>query len=104
MTSIERSIVRFHRRLEDDEHHRYRSWGHCFRWFRERNRIRSEQGIKHSALQLGFYLASWGMYRGSGSGFLLWKNYRIHRYAVREVLKPEYDRGFRGERIVRDGA
>ncbi len=43
----------------------------------------------YAALQLGFYLASWGMYRGSG--FLLWKDYRIHRYAVRELLKPKYD-------------
>jgi len=92
MTSIERTIDQFHRRLEGDEHHRYRSWGHCFRWFRQRKRIRFEQGIEHSALQLGFYLASWGMYRGSGSGFLLWKDYRIHRYAVRELLKPKYDR------------
>ena len=29
------------------------------------------------------------MYRGSS--FLLWKDYKIHRYAIREVLRPEYD-------------
>ena len=80
--NIERPIVRLHRSLAVDRHHRYRSWGHCYRYFARRRRIRSAQGIDHGALQLGFYLASWGMYRGSS--FLLWKDYRIHRYAVRE--------------------
>lgn len=89
MAHIERAIMRLHRSLAVDEHHRYRSWGHCYRYFRQRKRIRAEQDIDHAALQLGFYLASWGMYRGSS--FLLWKDYRIHRYAVRELLKPKYD-------------
>jgi len=88
MVSIERPILRLHRSLAVDEHHRYRSWGHCYRYFRQRKRIRAEQDIAHAALQLGFYLASWGMYRNS---FLLWKDYRIHMYAVRELLKQKYD-------------
>jgi hypothetical protein len=29
------------------------------------------------------------MYRGSS--FLLWKDFRIHRFAVRELLQPRYD-------------
>jgi hypothetical protein len=38
----------------------------------------------HSALSLAFYLASWGMYRGSS--FLLQHDYRIHRAVVDYLL------------------
>lgn len=41
------------------------------------------------SLQLAYYLASWGMLRGSS--FLLWKDYKIHIPMVKEMLKPEYD-------------
>jgi len=51
--------------------------------------LRERRDPDGSALQLAFYLASWGMYRGSA--FLLQKDCRIHRLAVREVLRPRYD-------------
>jgi hypothetical protein len=89
MAHIERTILRLHRSLELDRHHRYRSWGHCYRYFRQRSWLRAQRDRDQAALHLGFYLASWGMYRGSG--FLLWKDYKIHRYAVQELLKPEFD-------------
>lgn len=38
------------------------------------------------SLQLAYYLASWGMLRGSS--FLLWKDYKIHIPMVKEMLKP----------------
>ena len=38
---------------------------------------------------LMFYLASWGMYRGSS--FLLQKDYKIHIPVVEEVLKTKYN-------------
>ena len=41
------------------------------------------------SLHLAFYLASWGMYRGSS--FLLQKDYKVLSPVVEEVLKPEYD-------------
>lgn len=41
------------------------------------------------SLQLAFYLASWGMYRGSS--FLLQKDYKVHIPAVEELMKGEYD-------------
>lgn len=89
MLNIERAVLRFHRRLSADPCHRYRSWGHCYRYFRRRAQIRADHRSDQGALHLAFYLASWGMYRGSG--FLLWKDFRIHRWAVREVLDPRYD-------------
>ena len=40
-------------------------------------------------LNLAFYLASWGMYRGSS--FLLQKDYRVHKAAVMEMQDPKYN-------------
>ncbi len=40
-------------------------------------------------LHLAFYLASWGMYRGSS--FLLQKDYRVHYDVVKEILNERYN-------------
>jgi hypothetical protein len=51
---------------------RYTSFDYCFNYFqshRERDevaRLAAPEGMQASCLQLGFYLASWGMFRGSG--------------------------------------
>ncbi len=67
--------------LEDKDGHRYRSWEHCFNAF---NNTDLPNDIL--SLHLGFYLASWGMYRGSSG--LLWKDYTIHLKAV-EIIKNQ---------------
>lgn len=41
-----------------------------------------------AALNLGFYLASWGMYRGSS--FLLQKDYKVHVGAVKIIQDERY--------------
>jgi hypothetical protein len=64
--------------IVEDPYHRYRSWDHCFRAF-----SLSEESEIH-VLELAFYLASWGMYRGSSG--LLQKNYLIHKGAVDILL------------------
>jgi hypothetical protein len=89
MRKIERTIIRFHKQLLHDRHHRYRSWSHCYHYFKRREQLRTRDDLDESAIRLGFYLASWGMYRGSG--FLLWKDYRIHLKVVRELMRPEHD-------------
>lgn len=83
--------MRFYRDSESYSHHRYKSWEHCYRYFLQRERIRADgdRGIDHAALHLGFFLASWGMYRGSA--FLLQRDYKIHTHAVRVLLREEYD-------------
>src|SRR4051812_12697232 len=85
---IEKRISRFHSKLARDQFHRYRSWEHCYRHFRRIGRIRTDADVDAAALQLGFYLASWGMYRGSS--FLLWKDYTIHKSAVRLLREKEF--------------
>ncbi|MEP7211666.1 MAG: hypothetical protein ABI791_01225 [Acidobacteriota bacterium] len=44
---------------------RYTSFDYCFNYFRPSNDLTKD--IEKSCLELGFYLASWGMYRGSSA-------------------------------------
>ena len=71
-----------------NENGRSRSWEHCYRVFRDA-RIDPSPDYDYLSLHLAFYLASWGMYRGSS--FLLQKDYKVLSPIVEKVLKPEYD-------------
>lgn len=70
------------------ENGRSRSWEHCYRVFRDA-RTDPSPNYDYLSLHLAFYLASWGMYRGSS--FLLQKDYKVLSPVVEKVLKPEYD-------------
>lgn len=72
-----------------DSHGRYFSWEHCYRAFIENRDTNDEHIIDHLALHLAFYLASWGMYRGSS--FLLQKDYKVHIPVVRIIQDKKYD-------------
>ncbi len=71
-----------------DENGRSRSWEHCYRVFRDA-RTDPSPDCDYLSLHLAFYLASWGMYRGSS--FLLQKDYKVLVPIVEKILKPEYD-------------
>ena len=71
-----------------NENGRSRSWEHCYRVFRDA-RTAPSPDYDYLSLHLAFYLASWGMYRGSS--FLLQKDYKVHTPIVEEILKPEYN-------------
>ncbi len=82
------SSTSFYNDLKKDPYGRYRSWEHCYSNFyhvREKNNI----DVDYLSLQLAFYLASWGMYRGSS--FLLQKDYKIHVPVVEKLLNKKYD-------------
>lgn len=64
-----------------DEFHRYKSWNNCHQSFGA-----STQTEIH-ILELAFYLASWGMYRGSSG--LLQKNHLIHKGTVDILFSKE---------------
>ncbi|GAF93552.1 unnamed protein product, partial [marine sediment metagenome] len=82
------NILLFHQQLLDDPNHRYRSWEHCYSHFQKHQSFSSEEDIDLATLHLAFYLASWGMYRGSSG--LLQKDYRVHTPVVRELLDDRY--------------
>lgn len=71
-----------------NENGRSRSWEHCYRVFRDA-RTNPSPDYDYLSLHLAFYLASWGMYRGSS--FLLQKDYKVLLPIVEEILKSEYD-------------
>ena len=70
--------------LKQDENNRYQSWKHCYEAFGDITKDND-----YLALHLGFYLASWGMYRGSTG--LLQKDYKIHIGAVKIVKEYHKD-------------
>lgn len=54
---------------------RARSWDFCYEHFRDTDRVQSD--LQASCMQLGYYLASWGMLRGST---YLFKNTNARHY------------------------
>lgn len=78
----------FYEDARANENGRSRSWEHCYRVFRDA-RIDPSPDCDYLSLHLAFYLASWGMYRGSS--FLLQKDYKVLVPIVEKILKPEYD-------------
>lgn len=75
---------------------RYKSWEWCYQAFadgrkkyKQADEKQKEEIIDGLALHLAFYLASWGMYRGSA--FLLQRDYKTHVAAVKILLDEQYD-------------
>lgn len=82
------AAMQFYESCQEEPNGRYRSWEHCYRAFCQA-REQEVPDIDYLSLQLAFYLASWGMYRGSS--FLLQRDYTVHQPVVEELLKPTYD-------------
>jgi hypothetical protein len=75
---IAETILAMHNESLIDCHNRLRSWDHCYSFFQS-----GPDDDERASLHLAFYLASWGMYRGSS--FLLQKDYLIHLDAVKKL-------------------
>lgn len=86
--SIADNIRKYYDDIAADEHHRYRSWEHCYRFFRRMGPSEAKRNRDEAALQLGFYLASWGMYRGSS--FLLQRAYTAHYGVIDNLASPQF--------------
>lgn len=78
--------------LKEDPNGRYRSWEYCYKAFHDVREV-DNVDVYYLSLQLAFYLANWGKYRGSS--FLLQKDYKIHIPIIEELLKSEYNPLFR---------
>ncbi|MDE6016744.1 MAG: hypothetical protein K2H41_13830 [Acetatifactor sp.] len=72
-----------------DLHGRYMSWRHCYNAFVVNRNSADEKMLDYLALHLAFYLASWGMYRGSS--FLLQKDYKVHIPVVKILVDKKFD-------------
>lgn len=68
---------------------RYASFDYCYNYFQSFHEQRKEreladaQHIQESCLQIGFYLASWGMFRGKS--FLLQRSYKYFEPLIYEI-------------------
>ena len=70
--------------------HRFASWDYCYglaQCLYARKRELTDSDYDYMALNLAFYLASWGMYRGSS--FLLDKSYKIHIEPVKLIFSND---------------
>ena len=74
----------------ENEYHRGQSWEYCYGFFRNYKKFGDDKELLDlAALHLGFFLASWGMLRGSS--FLLQTNYKYYVPVVRVLINPKYD-------------
>src|SRR6185503_5876837 len=87
--TIPQNVQAYHGKIRDNVPWRYRSLEHCFGYFRRQGPVAVKAERETAALQLGFYLASWGMYRGSGR--LLQYDYTVHLPVVDALAEAEFD-------------
>ena len=82
--------LKFYNKLREDENGRYRSWEYCYKIFNDAHKSNNvdDNFIDYLCLHLSFYLASWGMYRGSS--FLLQRDYKVHKEAIKVILEKKY--------------
>ena len=84
-----RCIRTYFNETVEDPHGRYLSWQHCYNAFTTNRGNSDESTLDYLSLHLAFYLASWGMYRGSS--FLLQKDYKVHIPVVKIIMEERYD-------------
>ncbi len=86
---ILKNVNNFYNRLNANENHRFRSWEHCYSAFYDVIKNKNKPDYDYLALHLAFYLASWGMYRGSS--FLLQYDYKVHIEPIKNyILDSKY--------------
>ena len=73
------SVEKYLSNMVQDSNHRFKSWEYCYTAFGNLD------SVDYLSLHLAFYLASWGMYRGSCG--ILWKDYTFHMDAVNIIRK-----------------
>ncbi len=71
------------------EHDRERSWEHCYDFFHKTRADGLAANRDLAALHLAFYLASWGMYRGSS--FLINYAYTVHCGVIDLITDSSFD-------------
>ncbi len=70
--------------ISEDINCRYNSWEHCYAFFyKNKEKIICDDMLDTAALNLGFYLGNWGMFRKS---FLMNKDYKIHVHVIKRLL------------------
>lgn len=82
-------LTRFNTEFEQGAAHRYASYDFCYNYF---HNVRGEALVKDmekSCYAIGFYLASWGMYRGSS--FILERSAFYYKWLIEYIASLEND-------------
>lgn len=90
-SDIKQKVEKFLSLANGDPHHSNYSWDHCYLFFRKFRKLESTEQknqIDLACLNLGFYLASWSMYRGST--FVRWKDYKIYTDVIKKLTREEF--------------
>jgi hypothetical protein len=88
-----KTINRYHETTIKGNNTRYRSWVHCYKAFHDNwDKANNQETIDYLSLHLAFYLASWGMLRGSAG--LLQRDYKVHESVVKKLTDTKYERLF----------
>ena len=92
-------IELFIKKSKIDKESRYKSWEYCYNFFHKVHKVHKlgeqfgndkDWTYKNQlCLHLAFYMASWGMYRGSS--FLLQNDYKIYYGVVDVIFNKKYD-------------
>ncbi len=89
MSKITENVEKFYKSINSISDHRYKSWEHCYAFFKKvKDKRLTLEELDLAQLHLAFYLASWGMYRGSS--FILQKDYTIFKKIVEIILSSQY--------------
>lgn len=89
MAEIKDNVLAFYESINKVADHRYKSWEHCHNFFKKiKDKKLTSEELDLAQLHLAFYLASWGMYRGSS--FVLQKDYTIFNKIVETIMSKEY--------------
>lgn len=83
MTKVDVEVIIDKFKSQANPYDRYTSFDYCYNYFRTTSDI--TQDVEKSCLALGFYLASWGMFRGSS--FLLQKSVKHFEPTIRFIAK-----------------
>lgn len=86
--TIRKTILSYYEKTTKNDDDRLRSWEHCYQYFQGLTPKEIKRDRHHAALQLGFYLASWGMYRGSS--FLTRYDYTAHLPVIDLLVEPRF--------------
>ena len=82
---IKRIISQFQQ--ENNPTHRYASFDYCYNYFHQSSSDALLKNMEKSCLVIGFYLASWGMLRGSS--FLLEQSAKYYERLIEYIAKSD---------------
>ena len=110
------AVTLFIKKSQNKNESRYKSWEYCYNFFHSVHEKISDKKLSlkspfgddgqkwtykdQLSLHLAFYMASWGMYRGSS--FLLQNDYTIYYGVINVIFKDDYKELWNNENLLKE--